>query len=87
MASHDINKGEAYNGREFMRRTGCHENAAYGFGCDAYGRTTALATIMTKQTKPQGVSDVRWRIELRRRAMAREMGAYYMGYQRTKGNN
>ncbi|MCR5752757.1 MAG: hypothetical protein K6G91_12435 [Kiritimatiellae bacterium] len=36
----------------------------------------SLAVLAKATTKPEGVSDVRWRIELRRRAKARAMGKW-----------
>lgn len=44
------------------------------------GKPLTDGTIMSAKTKPEGCSDVRWRIELKRRRMVRRMGPLAMDW-------
>lgn len=43
-------------------------------------RPVTLGTLTSARKKPKNTSDVRWRIELRRRAMARRYGAQCLDF-------
>ena len=75
----DIPQLEAYSMAQFQRRTGCSDWAARGIDCETFSQTASLYAIMHAKKKPPHCSDVRWRIELRRRAKQKELGKYYVG--------
>lgn len=77
---------EKYSMTAFQRRTGCSEWAARGFQCEEFSRTASPSAIMSAKKKPKNCSDVRWRIELRRRQQAKELGPrYYDGLTARRG--
>ena len=68
---------EKYSMTAFQRRTGCSEWAARGCQCEMFSKTASAHAIMTAKKKPAHCSEVRWRIELRRRQQAKELGPRY----------
>lgn len=81
----DIPQLEAYTAEQFRRKTGCAKGHSQGYSCEQFGETVSLQTLMSAKKKPPQCSDVRWRMELRRRARQAELGKYYTGA--TRENN
>lgn len=79
MGGKSVSQLDSYVARDFIRRTGCSPDAAYGYDCARFGLMSTVEKIMSAAKKPKGCSDVRWRIEMRRRAKQRELGMYYIG--------
>ena len=85
MAKHTISQTDAFRATEFQRQRGCSDLAARGYSCEHFGKVASPDFLACAKRKPRGVSDVRWRIELRRRAQARELGHVYMDFLENGG--